>query len=188
MKRHVTAVTGLSGVGKSTLLRKLASTVPFQHLQAGALIRNARQSERHPLTLDQLRSVDLDENQQLLIRGFAWGANQGAGLIVLDGHTVIEQDDSLVPIEPAVFRAMGINSMIFLAEDSAEIAKRRLDDKARQRPVKNVEQLRSTQDQALLHARKICRVLGIPISVFGPNEVGAVAALLGSYLAASSIA
>jgi adenylate kinase len=186
MKRHIVAITGLSGVGKSTLVRALASMIPFQHLQASALIRNARQSERDQPTLDQLRSADLDENQELLIRGFARAASQRPRLIVLDGHTVIERADSLFLIEPAVFGAIGINSMIFLAEDCSELAKRRCQDKSRQRSLRSVEQLRSMQDQALLHAREICQVLGIQIDVFGSNDVGAAATLLGSYLGASS--
>lgn len=181
MKRHVAAVTGLSGVGKSTLLRKVASTVSFQHLQASTLIREARQSDQRSLTLDQLRSFDLDENQKLLVHGFAQAA-QSTGLVILDAHTVIERDDNLVLIEPNVFGAIGINSLIFLTEDSAEIAKRRLDDKARQRPTKSVEQLQRAQNQSLQHAREICRVLAIPISVFGPNDSGAIADLLQSYV------
>lgn len=186
MKRHVAAVTGVSGVGKSTLLRKLAAMVSFQHLQASALIREARQLDQQSLTLDQLRSVDLDENQKLLIQGFARVANQGPGLIVLDAHTVIEQGDNLILIEPDVFGAIGINSMIFLSEDITEIVRRRLDDKVRQRPIKGVEQLQSTQSQALQHARKICRILGIPIAVFSSNDHCAVAELLQSYVVTSS--
>ena len=102
--------------------------------------------------------------------------------------TLYRADDSLFLVQPAVFGAIGINSMIFLAEESAELAKRRCQDKSRQRSLRSVEQLRSMQDQALLHAREICRVLGIQISVLGPNDVAAAATLLVSYLGASSIA
>lgn len=182
MKRHVAAITGLSGVGKSTLLRKLASTVSFQCLQASALIQEARQSDQRSLTPDQLRSLDLDENQKHLISGFTRAARQGSGLIVLDAHTVIEQDGHVVPIGPDVFGAIGINSMIFLTEDSAELVKRRLSDRGRQRPINSPEQLRHIQDQAIRHAKEICRVLAIPISVVSPNDLGAITDLLRSYV------
>jgi adenylate kinase len=187
VKRHVVAITGLSGVGKSTLLRKLASTVSFQHLQASALIREARRSDQQSLTLDQLRSVDIDENQELLANGFTRAVNRGAGLIVLDAHTAIELDDKLVLIGTNVFGAIGISSMIFLVDDCAEIIKRRLNDKERQRPIKSLEKLRSTQNQSLQHTEEICRVLGIPISVFSSNDHSAVAKLLLSYVGISSV-
>ncbi len=186
MSRHIVAITGMSGVGKSTLLRKLASTISFQCLQASALIREARQSERQQLTLDQLRSVDLGQNQRLLVDAFARAADQGAQLIILDAHTVIEQDDNLILIEPDIFRAIGINSMIVLVDDGTEIVNRRLNDKGRMRPIKSAEQIEREQDRAIRHAREICSLLEVPISVFNANAHIAVGDLLRSQIAPSS--
>lgn len=71
MTRRVAALTGISGVGKSTLLTALSQRVDFVHLQAGALIKKARESELgQSIEHDQLRNIDLDQNQQLLINGF----------------------------------------------------------------------------------------------------------------------
>ena len=55
---------GLSGVGKSTLLRKLMGRVDFQHVQASALIKEGRQlAGDNVLSVDRLRDADLDANQ-----------------------------------------------------------------------------------------------------------------------------
>ena len=40
---QIVAVTGLSGVGKTTFLTNLKTRVEFQHLQSGNLIKAARE-------------------------------------------------------------------------------------------------------------------------------------------------
>jgi adenylate kinase len=170
MTRRIVALTGLSGVGKSTLLRTLAASVPFEHFQASALIREGRAAESAALSSDQLRLADIDENQQLLIRGFKVKASTNAGLIVLDGHTLIERDDELTRIDARVFREIGINKMIFLSDDPKCIVERRRNDATRDRPVPDIDRLRQIQNEALNHAAVICRMLGVPLKTFRPNQ------------------
>lgn len=146
------ALTGLSGVGKSMLLQKLSTHWHFQHLQASALIRVARQVAEYVPTVDHLRLANLDENQQLLVRGFADAADANAPLIVLDAHTLIELPNKWVLIEPDVFGAIGINSMLFLTATPADIANRRVRDKARQRQAKCAEELENVLRRARQHA------------------------------------
>jgi adenylate kinase len=171
MMRQVVAFTGLSGVGKSTLIKTLAASVPLEHLQASALIKEGRQAVGDAvITQDQLRLFDIDENQNLLIRGFRLKARAIMGLIILDGHTVIESDDGLTRIDARVFGAIGIDSMIFLADDPEAIAQRRLNDPARKRPVPRVDKLRLIQEVAREHASAICRTLDIPLHICRPDE------------------
>jgi len=179
MKRHIAAVVGLSGVGKSTLLTQVAATVTFQYLQASALIREERQSANSHLTIDQLRSFDLDENQVLLVNAFRRVGNP-AGLIVLDAHAAIEQNETLILVRPDVFQAIGINSMVYLTEESAEIARRRLSDTKRQRQIKSAEQINCAQEQVLQHAKDICTALSISISIFRSSDHLAVTHFLQS--------
>ena len=48
MTQPVVALLGLSGVGKSTILRKLAAHIAFQHLQASAIIKAAQKRNGLP--------------------------------------------------------------------------------------------------------------------------------------------
>jgi adenylate kinase len=171
MTRQVIALTGVSAVGKSTLIKALAASIPLEHLQASALIKEGRHaSSDAALTQDQLRLVDIDENQQLLIRGFRLKAGVRTGLVILDGHTVIEREDGLTRIDSRVFGAIGIDCMMLLVDDPIAIAQRRLNDTSRKRPVPSVDDLRFIQDQAREHAVAICRALGVPLHVFRPDQ------------------
>jgi adenylate kinase len=171
MTRQVIAFTGVAGVGKSTLITTLATSIPFEHLKASSLIKEGRHaSGETALTQDQLRLVDIDENQQFLVRGFRLKLGTTTRMIILDGHTVIEKDDSLTRIDPRVFGAIGIDRMIFLADDPEAINNRRRSDTTRKRPLPSVDRLRIIQEEARVHAVAICRALSVPLHVCHPDE------------------
>jgi adenylate kinase len=180
VKPHVIAFTGLSGVGKSTLLQKLSAHWRFQHLQASALIRATRQATEIVPTVDHLRLADLDENQQLLVRGFAAAADKNEPLIVLDAHTLIELPNGTVLIEPEVFGAIGIKSMLFLTAPAADIASRRANDRARQRQHRTAEDLEKVLEEARRQAEHICHALRVPLFVVESSDDEAAAKVLAA--------
>lgn len=179
MTGPIVALTGISGVGKSTVLKTLSTSISFQHLQASALIKAGRHASGDiAVTHDQLRLVDIDENQQFLIRGFRLNAGASTSLVILDGHTVIERDTGLTHIDARVFGAIGIDSMIFLADDPEAIGQRRRNDTSRKRPVLSVDALRLIQEQAEDHAVEICKALGVPLHKFRPDQTALIARAL----------
>jgi adenylate kinase len=159
--QKIVAVVGLSGVGKTSMLTTVMATHPFQRLGASQLIRDARQQSE----VDSLRNADIDENQYLLIKGFSNAVDPKAGLVVLDGHTVIETSWGLVTIPPDVFGRLGISAMLFVADFPNAIAERRTADQSRQRPVVGLDQLKQHQHAALLAAFDACMHLDIPLTV-----------------------
>jgi len=171
MKQRVVALLGLSGVGKSTLLHQLADDIAFQHLQASALIKEAREAvQARDVSTDTLRHGNIDENQQLLIRGFADAVAPGSELVVLDGHSVIDTDKGLVAIESSVFGTLGVAGIVYLADVPTQIVKRRLADSGRQRPARSANEIREHQNVALLNAFKIALELGVPMTVLTPAQ------------------
>ena len=181
MSQRVVAVVGVSGVGKSTSLTKLASSISFQVLHASRLIQEGREAvEGGIVPHDQLRFADIDQNQQFLIQGFKFHTDRSALLVVLDGHTVIEREGGLIPISPAVFREIGIHAMIFLTDDASRILARRADDQSRQRPALSVERLQLIQCEALKQANLICSALSVPLHTCQPSDLDQIEQYLRS--------
>ncbi|MCL6707283.1 AAA family ATPase [Pseudomonas sp. R2.Fl] len=170
MSRKVVALVGLSGVGKSTLLEDAQRGLVFEHLQASDLIK-AERSERQakPVAHDLLHEGNIDDNQALLISGFMRYAPED-GLVVLDGHTVIDTPDGLVEISPLVFSAIDVSRFVVLVDDVEKIALRRLSDTRRTRPTRSHEELAEHQERSVLAAYRAALSLSVPLFVVPLNE------------------
>lgn len=163
-------MVGLPGVGKSTLLEDAQRGLVFEHLQASDLIKAERQERQgKPVAHDLLREGNIDDNQALLISGFTRRAPE-EGLIVLDGHTVIDTPDGLVEISPSVFSAIDVSRFVILVDDVEKIALRRLSDTRRTRPARSHEELAEHQERSLLAAYRAALVLSVPLFVVPLNK------------------
>jgi adenylate kinase len=160
MRQRIVAFTGISGVGKTTFLKKLGNYVSFQHLTAGSLINAAKQSSTHDR--DKLRFDSLEENQNLLIEGFSACRHSEASIVILDGHVVINSAKGLEKISATVFERLGITFMVHLEADASQIFFNRADDKTRKRPLHAVETLAKHQDLSRKHAIAVADSLLIP--------------------------
>ena len=60
MTQRVIALTGISGVGKTTFLRSLSNVLSFQHLTGGSLIGAGRTAELE--CRDNMRHQDVDDS------------------------------------------------------------------------------------------------------------------------------
>lgn len=179
MTQIVIALLGISGVGKTTFLRKLLESLQFQQLQASALIKEGREiAENAPIDIDSLRSADIDQNQKYLTAGFVQAVDPDAKIVILDGHSVIDTPNGLVPIEAVVFSQLGIKGVIFLADDPAQVILRRQGDLTRNRPVRDLSDLTKYQDISLLNSVKICRELMVPLIVVNNDQCESVIKLI----------
>ncbi|MBD9528929.1 AAA family ATPase [Paracoccus sp. PAR01] len=177
MIQRVIAFTGISGVGKTTFLGKLADLLPFQHVTGGSLIaaaRNAAPDER-----DTMRHADIDENQRLLIDGFALARNPKAELIIMDGHMVIDDGEGLTKISSEVFKALGVTVIVHLEADEELIARNRAKDLTRARPSYQLETLKQHQDVSRAHAKEISATLGGSFHIVEHSDVMHLAKMLG---------
>jgi adenylate kinase len=176
MKQRVIAFTGISGVGKTTFLSKFAELVSFQHVTGGSLIAAARNST--PNGRDTMRHANLDENQRLLIDGFALTRDVNAELIIMDGHVVIDNGDDLTKISSDVFNALEIVAMVHLESDPTRTVKNRSKDSSRLRPKYDAETLGQHQDVSRLHAKSIAEALCVGFHIVGHDDVAYLATLL----------
>lgn len=161
----VVAVVGISGVGKSTCIRQWAERVPLMHLQASALIK-AEQAARNQAmsSSEDLRLGPVLDNQALLLNAFRRTTEGYDGLVIFDGHTLIDGVDGLMPIPASVFRDLGCEQIIFIHDTASAIVERRMKDKQRTRPLLPTDELNRHQDFALAIAQKIAEELGIELT------------------------
>jgi adenylate kinase len=172
MTNQVVAVLGISGVGKSTFLTKLSETLNFQHLQASELIQLGRRHVSECQTeVDNLRNLNIDENQEFLIYGFNAMMDKSCPLVVLDGHSVIDTPNGFVNISPQVFRNLKISNVIYLIDDAIDIEVRRAFDGKRNRLRRSLEQLKKYQEISLLSASETCLDLDVPLTVIKPTKL-----------------
>ena len=156
------AITGLSGVGKTTFLTALKKRITFQHLQAGSLIKAARELKcPGDVVRDDLKILDLNENQMLLVATFH-RSRDPSGLVILDGHTLIEREDGLTPIPANVFAALKIDTIFALVERPEIIAARRAGDLTRKRPELPIQEIGHRQEVAVDQAKAIAAELRVP--------------------------
>lgn len=179
MSQKIVAFTGISGVGKTTFLEKLAKKVSFQHLTGGSLIAAARQADADQR--DAVRYADLDENQQLLIDGFFVTCDPQVELVIMDGHVVIDGGNNLTELPSTVFRALGISLMAHLEADSDRIVANRSLDTSRSRPTYASETLYQHQSTSRNHASSIARELGIGFHIVTHSDVDEFATTLSGW-------
>ena len=178
MSQQVIAFTGLSGVGKTTFLRKLMNLVPFQHLTGGSLIAAGRNAET--ANRDAMRHADLDENQQLLVNGFLATRDPKVKVVFLDGHVVIDDGKCLVELPCGVFRRIGTTMMVHLEATPVDIASNRSKDKTRSRPFYDVQTLERHQNLSGQHARAIAQKLEVSFQVVTHDDVSKLAKIICS--------
>lgn len=175
----VAIITGLSGVGKTWLLQRVMNTVPGQLLSASCLIKEElNRSYSEPVQHDNLRTLDIDANQDALVAGFARTVNRSIGLVVLDAHMVIDTPHGLEFVPQEVFSGLKSSLFIFIKDDPEAILGRRLQDSARHRPFRDVEALALQQSQALAATRQVAADLSVPFYIASPGDVEGLTALL----------
>lgn len=162
----VIAVVGISGVGKSTRIRKWAENYPFVHLQASSLIKTEQAALKQTVaSSEELRLGPVLDNQTLLVNAFKKAVDGYRGLVIFDGHTLIDGLNGPVPIPSNVFSELGCRHVIFVHDTSSAIVERRLADRTRDRPRLSADDLARHQDFALATARDIAAKLGIGLTV-----------------------
>jgi adenylate kinase len=144
-------LTGIPGVGKTTLAERVASKVPFEYLSAGSLIASALVGVDQEPSRDELRDARVLDNQKLLLEGFRQARKTAAGPIVLDGHVIVRNASELIVIPEAVFQELGCCHFLAVTNDPAQIAANRLGDSSRSRQLLTIQQI--GEDQAVMLAR-----------------------------------
>lgn len=164
MTRRVGIITGISGVGKTWLLRRVVAAIPMQVLSASALIQaSLTEREGQSTSHDDLRARNIAANQNALIDAFNQSVDPQTPLVLVDAHVIIDSPDGLVHIGPEIFRKLDADFIVFVIDEPQKIHQKRELDEHRSRPKRSVDLLAKHQEMAVEAARQISDDLRIPI-------------------------
>jgi len=177
----VFAVFGISGVGKTTLVKRFVKNHPsYLHLQASALLRTAKAT-----TSEALRSApaaEIRDNQDILVTAFHTARLDAPERpVIFDGHSLIDGDAGLVIIPTDVIARLDPVRLIFVYDEPRLIHQRRISDTSRRRPTRSIEQLAEQQAVAFIACQRYAASLDLPLdSVLAGELVGLAGAILAA--------
>ncbi|WP_299933322.1 AAA family ATPase [uncultured Pelagimonas sp.] len=181
MTQVVAILTGLSGVGKSWLLKLAQQRERLQVLSAGELIAEYRSElQVSEVAYDKLREWDIVENQRALVCAFKARVDPQSRFVILDAHVVVDTPDGLEPIESEVFSSIGTSLIFFLEDEPSRIVQNRLQDKSRRRPLRDRCSIKVQQEIAKKRAQLVATSLGVPLHVLCAGDVDSFLKILFS--------
>ena len=123
------AVFGISGVGKSRICAILAARLGLAHAQASDLLKRAKLEESGgAVSSEDLRKGSVFDDQTMLVTSFRTFAAEKSRNILFDGHSLIDNDDTLIGIPLEVIKAISPAAVLFLCDEPQTIAGRRAAD------------------------------------------------------------
>jgi adenylate kinase len=160
----VVVVFGVSGVGKTTACRSYISRHhDVFHVSAGDLLKKV--SGRTGEGLRLATSSDIQQNQNRLGPAFEdWRSDNGAANVLIDAHSIIDNNRELIQIPVEVIRSLNPSAMVLL-EASPEVITKRRESDCRSRPTRSMGEIR----EQLLLSRELClnyeRELNVPLEI-----------------------
>ncbi|WP_091950882.1 AAA family ATPase [Methylorubrum salsuginis] len=153
---------GISGVGKSFLVQKISERrSDLLCISAGTLLRDALKADPEQLRTSN-RNVIL--SNQLLLADAVRRARSGRlqQTVLLEAHSIIDNDTELIEVPLEVIRALEIAGII-LVEDHVTHIKRKRKTDTRFRPDRCLRELKDQQQQSSDAATRYSIALNVPI-------------------------
>lgn len=161
---NIILVAGISGVGKTTLCRRLAMTAPaIHHLIASSFVEPGTPVDQMAL-VGRIRAAAADLD----------------GACLVDGHLIV--GESRIPLEAV--SALAPRAILVVTGSPAEIVARRAADTTRSRAPVTEEGLRRIQEAETGYARELSATLGVPYVTAESHDAEGVRSLVYQMLEA----
>jgi len=167
-------VFGISGVGKSTFVKALIASRPdIKHLQASDLIKQGKESSA--VTSENLRQLSNERflsNQDILLMEYKRElARTLNGVVIFDGHLVIDTGEEIVETPISVIDQLNLSLLVHLCEAPEIIVERRKSDTGRERPVRTSDEIKIQQRHSLNIGKQYADTLAIPFTEIQSGDI-----------------
>jgi adenylate kinase len=167
-------VFGISGVGKSTMLREYVRKHPgWTHIIASEVLAEAtRQNAEALRTAERGR---IESNQRLAVRNIqSLRAQYPACNVALDAHCVIDNGQELVRVPVTAIQELQPASLICIWDDAVRILERRLLEVNKLRPTRSAQQLEEYQTAVILTCEDYGESLGLDLARVRAGDINAL--------------
>jgi len=140
----VIVVTGIPGVGKTTVMKKAAEGMDIKFVTFGTVMVDIAKETGLVQDRDDMRKLTLEQQKKLQIKTAEKIANMGN--VILDTHCTVKTPKGYMPGLPEwVIKKINPNAIVIVEADPAEIYNRRANDPTRNRDPDTKEQIHEHQ-------------------------------------------
>ncbi|MBE3137064.1 MAG: adenylate kinase [Thermoplasmata archaeon] len=140
----VIVVTGIPGVGKTTVMQKAAEGMDIQFVTFGTVMIDIAKELGLVKDRDEMRKLTLDQQKQLQIKTAEKVGKMKN--VILDTHCTVKTPKGYMPGLPEwVLRKLNPTAIIIVEADPQEIFNRRTKDTTRNRDSDSVEKIAEHQ-------------------------------------------
>jgi adenylate kinase len=140
----VIVVTGIPGVGKTTVMKKAAKGINIEFVTFGTIMEEIAKEMKLVKDRDEMRKLSLDQQKKLQIKSAEKVAKMGN--IILDTHCTIKTPKGYMPGLPEwVVKRINPIAIVIVEADPEEIYNRRTNDPSRTRDPDTKEQIHEHQ-------------------------------------------
>ena len=140
----VIVVTGIPGVGKTTVMQKAAEGMDIQFVTFGTVMFNVAQEQGLVQDRDDMRKLTLEQQKDLQIKTAERVANMGN--VILDTHCTVKTPKGYMPGLPEwVVKKLNPTAIVVVEANADEIFNRRAGDPTRNRDPDTQDQINEHQ-------------------------------------------
>jgi len=140
----VIVVTGIPGVGKTTVMQKAAEGMDITFVTFGTVMIDIAKELKLVKDRDEMRKLTLDQQKQLQIKTAEKVAKMKN--VILDTHCTVKTPKGYMPGLPEwVLRKLNPTAIVIVEADPQEIYNRRAKDTTRNRDPDSVEKIAEHQ-------------------------------------------
>jgi len=137
-------VTGIPGVGKTTVMKKAAEGMDIEFVTFGTVMSDMAIETELVKDRDEMRKLTLEQQKELQIKSAEKIASMGN--IILDTHCTVKTPKGYMPGLPEwVIKRINPTAIVVVEADPEEIYNRRANDPLRNRDPDTVEQIAEHQ-------------------------------------------
>jgi adenylate kinase len=140
----VIVVTGIPGVGKTTVMQKAAEGIDIKFVTFGTVMIDIAKEMGLVKDRDDMRKLTLEQQKQLQIKSAEKVA--GMGNVILDTHCTVKTPKGYMPGLPEwIIKRIKPIAIVLVEADPEEIFNRRANDPTRNRDPDSIEQINEHQ-------------------------------------------